>query len=62
MNEEQIKKKNLWCFPLGTVGRDMVYVLITNFLLTFILFTRELTTSQLAAVTGIMVAARIFVR
>ena len=60
MNEEQIKKKNLWCFPLGTVGRDMVYVLITNFLLTFILFTRELTTSQLAAVTGIMVAARIF--
>ena len=60
MNEEQVRKKNLWCFPLGTVGRDMVYVLITNFLLTFILFTRELTTSQLAAVTGIMVAARIF--
>ena len=60
MTEKQIRKRNLWFFPLGTVGRDMVYVLITNFLLTFILFTRELTTSQLAAITGIMVAARIF--
>ena len=45
---------------MGTIGRDMVYVLINNFLLTFILFTRELTNSQLAAITGIMVAARIF--
>ena len=60
MNEEQIRKRNLWCFPMGTIGRDMVYVLITNFLLTFILFTRELTNAQLAAITGIMVAARIF--
>ena len=60
MTEEQRKNRNLWCFPLGTVGRDMVYVLITNFLLTYIMFTRELTNSQLAAITAIMVAARIF--
>ena len=60
MNENSARRKNLWCFPVGTVGRDMVYVLISNFLLTFILFTRELTASQLAAITGIMVAARVF--
>lgn len=58
--DEKRQKKNLLMFPLGTVGRDMVYSLVTNFLLTYILFTRGLTPAQLAAVTAIMVAARIF--
>ena len=60
MDESKRKKKNLIMFPLGTVGRDMVYSLVTNFLLTFVLFTRELTAGQLSAITAIMVAARIF--
>ena len=47
-------------FPLGTLGRDMVYTLVTNFLLTYVLFTRELTAAQLSAITAIMVGARIF--
>lgn len=58
--DEKRQKKNLLMFPLGTVGRDMVYSLVTNFLLTYILFTRGLTPAQLAAVTAIMVAARVF--
>lgn len=58
--DEKRQKKNLLMFPLGTVGRDMVYSLVTNFLLTYILFTRDLTPAQLAAVTAIMVAARVF--
>ena len=53
-------KRNLLFFPLGTFGRDMVYALVTNFLLTFILFTRNLDASQLAAVTAIMIGARVF--
>lgn len=53
-------KKNLLLFPIGTIGRDMEYALVSNFLLTYILFTRTLTASQLAAITGIMIAARIF--
>ena len=60
MNEQQLLKKNLWMFPLGTVGRDMLYNLVTNFLLTYILFTKGLTAAQLAAITAIMVAARVF--
>ena len=32
-------KRNLWMFPLGTVGRDMIYNLFTNFIFTYILFT-----------------------
>ncbi|MBQ9562109.1 MAG: MFS transporter [Lachnospiraceae bacterium] len=60
MSDEQRKKRNLWMFPLGTVGRDMVYCLFANFLLTYIIFTRTPTNAQLFAITAIMVCARVF--
>lgn len=61
MNEtDKNLKRNLWMFPLGTVGRDMLYQLFNNFLLVYVLFTRQLTAAQLMAITAIMVAARIF--
>ena len=60
MDEKKRNRINLWMFPLGTVGRDMTYALFTNFLLTFVLFTRQLNAAQLSAVTAIMVAARVF--
>ena len=60
MDELQRTKKNLIMFPLGTVGRDMVYYLFTSCIMTFVLFTRNLTNAQFAAITAIVVAARIF--
>ena len=60
MDENAIKKRNLIMFPLGTVGRDMVYNLVTSYLLTFVLFTHRLTAAQVSAITAIMVAARVF--
>ena len=60
MDELKLRKKNLWMFPLGTVGRDMMYNLVTNFLLTYILFTKGLSAAQLGTITAIMVAARVF--
>ena len=61
MDEElKIRKKNLIMYPLGTIGRDMIYNLFTNFILTFILFTRKLDAAQLAAITAIIVGARVF--
>lgn len=60
MDELKNRKRNLWMFPLGTVGRDMMYNLVTNFLLTYILFTKGLSAAQLGAITAIMVAARVF--
>ena len=60
MDEQRLSKRNMIMYPLGTVGRDMVYCLVTNFLLTYILFTKGLTSAQLGAVTAIMVAARVF--
>ena len=60
MDDMSLRKKNLVMFPLGTIGRDMVYNLFTSQLLTFVLFTRFLTAAQLGAITAIMVAARVF--
>ena len=60
MDDKIITKRNLIMFPLGTVGRDMVYNLITSYLLSFVLFTHKLTAAQLSAITAIMVAARVF--
>lgn len=59
-NEEKTLKRNLWTYPMGTIGRDAVYVLINNYLLTFVLFTHTLTAAQITAVTAIMIGARIF--
>lgn len=59
MNDKYYKK-NLWFFPMGTIGRDAVYCLINSYLLTFVLYTHTLTAAQLTAITGIMIAARIF--
>ena len=60
MEDERIVKRNLIMFPIGTVGRDMMYNLVTSYLLTFVLFTHKLTAAQLSAITVIMVAARVF--
>lgn len=59
-NTDLREKRNLIFYPLGTVGRDMMYSLFTNFILLYIMYTRNLTNAQLGAVTAIMVAARIF--
>ena len=53
-------KKNLIFYPLGTVGRDMMYALFNSYILTYTMYTRELTNAQLGAITAIMVGARIF--
>ena len=55
-----IKKRNLWFYPLGTVGRDMIYNMFTSFIFLYVLYTKELTDGQVVAITMIMVAARIF--
>ena len=60
MDDMKTRKRNLIMFPLGTVGRDMMYNLFINFLMVYILFTRSLTVAQLSAITAIMIAARIF--
>lgn len=60
MDEKKQTKKNMWFYPLGTVGRDAIYQFFTNFVLTFITFTKGLNAAQISVIGVIMVAARIF--
>lgn len=60
MEDLKFRKKNLLMFPLGKIGSDMEYYLFTSCIMTFVLFTRSLTAAQFAAITAIVVAARVF--
>ena len=57
---DKVSTRNLILFPLGTMGRDFIYNLFNTFLMTFILLTKHLTAAELAAITFIIVGARIF--
>ena len=60
MEDQKQTRRNLIMFPLGTVGRDMVYNLVTYSLLKFVMYTRTLTDAQFAVISAIMIAARVF--
>lgn len=57
---DALSRRNLWAYPAGTIGRDMAVCMFTNYLLTYVLFTKTLTAAQFAAISAIMVAARVF--
>ena len=57
---QKLSKRNLWTFPLGTIGRDMGGSLFSNYLLTYVLFTKTLTEAQFAAMSIIMVVVQVF--
>ena len=52
--------RNKWVFSLGGIGRDMCYALFTNYLLTYVLFTRSVTTEQFAVISTILVICRVW--
>ena len=52
--------RNKWVYSLGGVGRDLAYSLYTYFLLTFILYTKGVTSGQFATISIIMVICRIW--
>lgn len=52
--------RNKWIYSIGGIGRDMSYVLFTQFLLTYILFTRSVTERQFAVISTVLVICRIW--
>lgn len=57
---EQNWKRNKITFGMGTVGRDMVYTLISMYLIYYLTDVIDLPTATLWWVTGIILCARIF--
>jgi len=53
-------KRNRWTFGLGTIGRDMVYSLVSMYLIYYLTDVIHLPTNTLWWVTGIVLCARIF--
>lgn len=53
-------KRNRFTFGLGTIGRDMLYSMVSMYLLFYLTDVLEIPTSSLWWITGIMVACRIF--
>jgi melibiose permease/lactose/raffinose/galactose permease len=58
--EEKGYRKNKWTFGLGTIGRDMVYSLISMYLLVYLTEVVNLSDSVLAGISVIILCARVF--
>ena len=55
-----IANRNRWTFGLGTIGRDMVYAIVSMFLLFYLTDIIELPTNIMWWIAGIILVARIF--
>lgn len=53
-------KRNQWSFGLGTIGRDMLYSLVSMYLIYYLTDILELPTSTLWWITGVLLFARIY--
>jgi len=60
LTEEKRFNRNKWTYTVPGMGRDMAYNLFANFLLTYVLFTRSLTTQQFGVIGTILVIARVW--
>lgn len=60
MENKAAFRKNKISFGVGTIGRDMVYTMVSMYLLVFITEAVGVTDAQLISITTIMMAARVF--
>jgi melibiose permease/lactose/raffinose/galactose permease len=52
-------RRNRYTFGIGTIGRDMLYTLLSMFLIVYLTTVAGLTTGELAWTTGIIVGLRV---
>ena len=57
---EKVSKRNRWMFGIGTIGRDMLYTLISMFLMFYLTDVLDLSDRIMAYITMMMVFVRIF--
>ena len=53
-------KQNRYCFGLGTIGRDMVYTMISMYLMFYLTEVLQLSDATLAGATAIMAGMRLW--
>ena len=55
-----ISKRNKWTYSVGCVGRDMMFILVSMFMLPYIQYTMNLSVAQFGAISSIMIFARVW--
>ena len=55
-----MRRRNIWGFGLGTLGRDMVATLVTMFLLVYLTEVVQVSNATLGAITVVLVVMRLF--
>lgn len=54
-----VDRRNTWTFGIGTFGRDMVYGLVSMYLVVYLTEAAQVTDQQLWIVSGLMLAVRL---
>ncbi|MCL2126942.1 MAG: glycoside-pentoside-hexuronide (GPH):cation symporter [Treponema sp.] len=57
---QEITKRNRWTFGLGTIGRDMVYSLVSMYLIYYLTDVINISTGVMWWIAGIILVARIY--
>jgi melibiose permease/lactose/raffinose/galactose permease len=57
---EKITSRNKWTYSIGCIGRDMMFVLVSMFILAYIQYTMNLSVAQFSAISMVMIFARIW--
>lgn len=57
---ERTTKRNIYAYGLGTLGRDMVYTMVSMYLIFYLTDILTISSASLWWINGIIVAARIF--
>ena len=57
---QKVSHRNRWMFGMGTIGRDMVYTLISMFLMFYLTDVLDISDQILAYITMMMVLIRVF--
>jgi len=55
-----ISRRNKWSYSIGGIGRDMMFIMVSMFTLSYIQYTMKLSVLQFSAVSGVMILARVW--
>ena len=57
--KDKIQRRNRWMFGMGTIGRDMLYTLVSMFLMFYLTDVLDLSDKIMAYITMIMVLSEL---
>ena len=55
-----ISKRDKWSYCVGCVGRDMMFILVSMFVLAYIQYTMKLSVTRFTAISAVMIFARVW--